>query len=475
MGDLCAPLRVAVIGAGPAGFFATAEILRRKELTPHVDMFERLPTPFGLVRNGVAPDHQTIKAVTKRYTKDADSGGLRFRLFGNVEVGKDVSVGELRERYHAVICAFGAQSNRRLEIPGEELGGVHPASVFVGWYNGHPDCVESRYDLSSEHVAVVGVGNVGLDVARTLMKPIEDLRKTDISDLALRALSRSRIREVFLIGRQSLATATFTPAELEELTEIPGCDLVAAPEDRLLEADEEAALERGELEPHVRRNIEIVRAKALPEALPGRKAVRLLFYRTPVAILGEERATALRVRRSPAGSSGEAGHVLEDLPCGLVFRAIGYKVVPIPGVPFDEGSGTVPHQRGQVADEGTGEPAQGLFVTGWAKRGPQGVIGTNKPDATETVASLLAAWEKGALSQPAREEADSDIVDFLDDRRVIYVTYSDWKLLDQIEVESGAAEGRPRKKFTDSAAMLYAIASAKMTSLPHEELVSSPD
>jgi ferredoxin--NADP+ reductase len=470
MEALRAPLRVAVIGAGPAGFFATAEILKRKELSPHVDMFERLPTPFGLVRNGVAPDHESVKAVTRRYARDADSGGPRFRLFGNVEVGRDVSVAELQERYHAVVCAFGAQSNRRLDIPGEELPGVHPASVFVGWYNGHPDCVQSRYDLGTERVGIVGVGNVALDVARTLMKPVEELRRTDMSDLALRALGQSRVREVFLVGRFSLAKATFTPPELEELTEIPGCDLVVAPQDRVLEAEEEAALARGELDPKVRRNIEIVRTKARLEAVSGRKTIRLLFYRTPVAILGEERATGLRVRRL---TPGQAEGVLEDLPCGLVFRAIGYKVVPVPGVPFDEASGTVPHERGQVVDQERGQPVPGLFVTGWAKRGPQGVIGTNKPDATETVQSLFAAWEKGALPQPAREEADADIGKLLDERRILYVTYSDWKLLDQIEVEAGAAEGRPRKKFTDSAAMLYAIASAKMTSLPHESLVSS--
>ena len=259
-------LRIAVVGAGPAGFFATAELLARPDVE-RVDMFDRLPTPYGLVRNGVAPDHQGIKAIARKYDGSATGAGGRFRLFGHVEIGKDLALEELRTRYHAVVLAFGAQSNRRLGIPGEELPGVHPASVFVGWYNGHPDCVGNRYDLSGERAIVIGVGNVGLDVARVLVKTPEQLRVTDISDVALEALVENRIREVVLVGRGSLAQATFTPKELGELAEIEGLELVAAPADRAL--DPVSARDPAALDPRVRKNVEIVESHAKPEAGAG--------------------------------------------------------------------------------------------------------------------------------------------------------------------------------------------------------------
>jgi ferredoxin--NADP+ reductase len=473
--ELHHPLRIAIVGAGPAGFFATAELLRHQGLSFHVDLFDRLPTPFGLVRHGVAPDHQNIKSITTRYSRDAEAGGSRFRLFGNVEIGRDISVDELRQRYHAVVLAFGAQSNRRLDIPGEELRGVHPASVFVGWYNGHPDCVEARYDLSAERAVVVGMGNVALDVARMLATPLEELARTDMSDVALRALRESRIREIVILGRQSQAQATYTPLELEELTRIPGCDLVVDPVDRRLDPDSEASLAAGTLEPRIRKNIQVVSERALPEPRPGRKMVRLRFFATPVAILGEERIRAVQVdvQPSPESKAGQqlkpVGH-LEEIECGALFRSIGYKIAPLPGVPFDEKTSTVPHHCGQVLAREAGQPLPGLFITGWAKRGPQGVIGTNKPDAAETVATLLQALERGGLVEPQIQEAEIELL--LAERAVHHVTYSDWKLLDQLELDRGKEESRPRRKFTDTALMLQAIGNAKMASVPHLEIVA---
>jgi ferredoxin--NADP+ reductase len=470
-----AMLRVAVVGAGPAGFFATAELLRHTELQPQVDMFDRLPTPYGLVRNGVAPDHQSIKAIAGKYAKEADAGGSRFRLFGNVEVGKDLSIAELAERYHAIIFAFGAQSNRRLGIPGEELRGVHPASVFVGWYNGYPDCRDARYDLSGERAVVVGVGNVGLDVARILVKPQEELRKTDIADHALRQLAASRIREVYLLGRQSQAQATYTTPELEELTKIPGCDLVVADEDRELDAGSLSQLAAGALEPRVRKNVQVVSEKALREPVPGRKAVVLRYFVSPLAIVGDERVRAIRLQHNrlvlrdgvleiePAGTT-------EDLPCEIVFRAVGYKVVPLAGVPMDDKAGTVAHVKGQVVGS-DGRKLAGMFVTGWAKRGPQGVIGTNKPDATETVESLLSALAAGELAEPPLSVETADVERLLVEHGVAYVSFSDWKLLDQLEVAAGREDGRPRRKFTDVASMLKALGDAKMSSLSSDLLV----
>jgi ferredoxin/flavodoxin---NADP+ reductase len=465
------PLRVAVVGAGPAGFFATAELLKRVDLEPHVDLFERLPTPFGLVRSGVAPDHQSIKAVTGRYARDVESGGPRFRLLGNVEVGRDVSIEELEARYQAVVFAFGAQSNRRLDIPGEGLAGVHPASVFVAWYNGHPDCVDVRFELGVERVVVIGVGNVGLDVARILMKPLDDLRKTDISDLALQVLARRQVQEVIILGRHTQAQSTYTPPELEELTRIPDCDLVVSAADRLLDEATLALRQAGKLDARVARNLKIVEDQALLEPRPGRRVVRLKYFSTPTEVLGEDRVSALRIRTNrvvvrPDGEVGlEPTGASEDLACGLLFRAIGYRVVPVGKLPLDPKTGTLYHRKGQIVDGEDQHPLRGLFATGWAKRGPQGIIGTNKPDAAETIATLLEANERGQLLAPTLGEEEGDVVRLLQQRAIPLVSYSDWRRLDEIEVSTGKAEGRPRRKFTDVPSMLAALGQAQMPGL----------
>ncbi len=470
-------LKVAVVGAGPAGFFATAELLKRADLRVQVDMFDRLPTPYGLVRHGVAPDHQSIKAIALRYARDADAGGPRFRLFGNVEVGRDVTVEELKRRYHALVFAFGAQSNRRLGIPGEELYGVHPASVFVGWYNGHPDCASLQFDFEVERAVVVGVGNVALDVARVLVKPPSELRKTDIAHATLEALVHNQIREVVLLGRHSQAQATYTPAELEELTHIPDCDLVVAPEDRRLDELTQRQLADGSLDARVRKNLQIIQEKALAEPRPGRKFVRLRFFTSPLEVLGSERVEGLLVGENRVFV--EDGEVrlarearTETLPCGLVFRSIGYKVAPLAGVPYDEATSSVPHEKGQILSL-EGRPAPGLFVAGWAKRGPTGVIGTNKPDAAETVQSLFTAFERGGLGEAPLPGPDGEIVALLSERQIQYVNFPDWKLLDQIEQDQGKAADRPRLKFTDLASMLKALGEAKMGALPHKKLTVS--
>jgi ferredoxin--NADP+ reductase len=472
-------LRVAVVGAGPAGFFATSDLLKRADLRVRVDMFDRLPTPYGLVRHGVAPDHQSIKAIAQRYARDADAGGPRFRLFGNVEVGRDVSVEELKKRYHAIVFAFGAQSNRRLGIPGEELFGVHPASVFVGWYNGHPDCALSAFDFEVERAVVVGVGNVALDVARVLLKSPEDLRRTDISGAALAALRRNRIQEVVLLGRQTQAQATYTPSELEELTRLPGCDLVVSAEDRALDERSAHQLADGSLDPRVRKNVQIIAEKALAEPRPGRKCVRLRFRSSPLEILGSERVEGLLVGENRVFVEGDdlrvaRGSRTYTIPCGQVFRSIGYKVAPFPGVPYDEATSSVPHEKGQVLTL-KGKPVPGYFVTGWAKRGPTGVIGTNKPDASETVATLFAAQERGELGEAPMAGPEGEILTLLSERQVQYVGFPDWKLLDQVEQELGKASDRPRLKFTDIPSMLKALGDAKMGALPHHKLTVGED
>ncbi len=477
MGAPVRDLKVAVVGAGPAGFFATADLLKRADPKCQVDMFDRLPTPYGLVRNGVAPDHQSIKAIAGRYAKDAEGGGARFRLFGNVTIGRDVTVEELKQRYHAIVFAFGAQSNRRLGIPGEELYGVHPASVFVGWYNGHPDCIQAVYDFQVERSVIVGVGNVGLDVARVLLKSPSELRRTDMSDVALEALQNNEIREVVILGRHTQAQATYTPPELEELAHLEDCDLVVSPTDREIDALTKRQLADATLDPRVRKNLQIVQEKALAEPRPGRKFVRLRFFATPVEVVGSERVEGLRIAENRVFVEGgevrmEPTPDVEVLRCGQVIRSIGYKVAPLPGVPYDESTSSVPHAKGQVLDL-EGRPVPGYFVTGWAKRGATGVIGTNKPDATETVATLVAAQTQGTLGPPPLDGAEGEIVALLAERQVQYVSFPDWKLLDQIETFQGKASDRPRRKFTDVPTMLKALAEAKMGALPHQELAGT--
>lgn len=458
-------LRVAIVGAGPAGFFAAAELLRFKGV--QVDLFDRLPAPFGLVRHGVAPDHPDVKSVIERYDESALAAGARFRLLGNVEVGRDLPLSELKRRYHAVVLAFGASRSRRLGIPGEDLPGVHPASDFVGWYNGHPDQSRARFDLSAERAVVVGVGNVALDVARILLKPVGELARTDMSDPALDALARRRVREVLLLGRQGCAQAAFTPPELSELAQVDGADLVVAPEDRALDADTSSRQARGTLDVPTERKLAAI-AKACDAARAGRKVARLRFWTAPVAILGDRHVEAVRVVRNelvpgPDGiprlaPTGE----LDEIPCGLVFTSIGYGVQPLAGVPFDADRGFVPHVRGQVVSGD--ECVPGLFVAGWAKRGPRGVIGSNKPDAQETVRTLVDAYKAGRLPAP---QAVPDVEDALASAGVRFVSYPDWKLLDGLEVEAGRPAGRPRRKFSDALSMLEALAAARPEERPN--------
>lgn len=457
------PLRVAIVGAGPAGFYAAVELLKAPERECEVDMFDRLPTPFGLVRHGVAPDHEKIKSVTRVYTGGVEAGRGRYRMFGNVHVGRDVTLAELRRSYHAVILATGAQSDRRMGVPGEQLVGVHPASVFVAWYNGHPDCADLRFDLSAERAVVIGMGNVAIDVARILSRDHRELLRTDMADHAIRDLSGSGVREVVMIGRSGPAQSSFTFQEMRELSELEGVDLVAGGEDRELDPLTRARYEAGELEMMKAKNAEVILERTRQEAREGNRSIRLRFFRSPVEVLGDgERVTGIRLMKNRLVERDGRMYVeqtgeTEDLACGLVFRSIGYRVVPLENVPFDEVRSTIPHERGQVLRAVAGPAERGLFVTGWAKRGPSGIIGTNKPDAQETVATLLQRWEAGelAVAEP------KDISALLDARGVSYVTYTDWKLLDQIEVRSGKEQGRPRRKFTEISGMLQAIAEAK--------------
>ena len=459
--------RVAVVGSGPAGFYAALDLLAHPGLGARVDMFDRLPAPMGLVRYGVAPDHQKIKAVAQVFERGADAGAERFRFFGNVALGRDISLEELRARYEAVVLAFGAETDRRLGIPGEDLPGVVAAREFVAWYNSHPDYADARFNLSGERAVVVGIGNVAIDVARILVRTPAELAATDISVSAEEALRASRIRDITVLARRGPLQAACTPVELRELAHLQAADLVVAADDLALDPASAAQLAAGTVERQSARNLAVLKDEALRAPRANRKVIRLRFGVSPVEILGRERVEGVRIRRNrlvvgPGGRLvSEATEATEDLVCDAVFRSIGYRVAPIEGVPYDAALGAIPHDAGQVLTSTGGAPEPGLFVTGWAKRGPSGVIGTNKPDAAETVARLIAVHEAGAL--PAAREVD--VADLLASRGVRAVSRIDWQALDALERRLGEAEGRPRRKLATIAAMLAAI---------DEERVSAP-
>jgi ferredoxin--NADP+ reductase len=425
------PLRVAVVGSGPAGFYAAGGLLASDDPDVEVDMIERLPTPWGLVRLGVAPDHPNIKAVSRAFEKIASQPGFRF--FGNVDIGGDVTHEELAERYDAVLYAVGAQTDRQLGIPGEELPGSWPATAFVAWYNGHPDFQELEFDLSHERAVVIGNGNVALDVARMLALTPEELAPTDTTDAAIEAINAAGVREILVIGRRGPVQAAWTPVEVGELGELAGADILVDLRDMRLDAASEAELEASP--PTVKRNVDHLRAYA--ERRPGGKprAIRLRFFASPVAILGDEKVEAIElVRNELVDGRAVATDETEIVPCGIVFRSVGYRGVELPGVPFDAGNGTIPNERGRVR--------AGLYVAGWIKRGPSGVIGTNKKDATETVELLLADARAGVL--PAASGADLE--ELLGERAVDHVLYSGWEAIDSAERTAGEPRGRPRVK-----------------------------
>jgi ferredoxin--NADP+ reductase len=455
------PLRVAVVGAGPAGFYVAEHLLRRPDLVAEVDMFDRLPTPYGLVRAGVAPDHQKIKAVTGAFDKVA--AHPRFRFFGGVELGKDVSVSDLREHYHQIVYSTGAQTDRRMGIPGEDLPGSHPATEFVAWYNGHPDYRECQFDLSQERVAVVGVGNVAVDVARILCRTPEELARTDIAEHALEALRRSRVKEVYLLGRRGAAQAAFTNPEIKELGELEAADVVVVPHEVELDPLSREALEKANDRAGAKK-VEILQSYARRGMTGKPQRLTLRFLVSPVAVLdngagavGGIRLVRNRLIATATGAiQAQATDRLEELPVGLVFRSVGYRGVPLSGVPFDDKWGVVLNEKGRVLDPDTKQPLAGEYTAGWIKRGPTGVIGTNKPDAAETVAGMLEDLAAGhTLEPPQAEPAAAERL--VAERRPDVVAYADWLRLDQLEIARGRARGCPRVKFTRVEEMLAAL------------------
>ena len=438
------PLRVAVVGSGPAGFYAAGALLGR-EVPVEVDMIERLPTPWGLVRLGVAPDHPKLKSVSRAYERIAERPGFRF--LGNVEIGRDLHHSDLARLYDALIYAVGAQSDKRLGIPGEDLLGSWPATEFVAWYNGHPDFQELEFDLDVERAVVIGNGNVAVDVARMLALTNDELAPTDATDKAIAAIGSSKLKEIVMLGRRGPAQAAFTTPELQELGELAGADIFVDPAELELDDVSEASLADNT---NARRNIEMLRefAGRSPSGKP--RALRLRFLVSPVAILGDERVEAIEVEQNRLVPDGrgtlraEPTGERETIPCGLVFRSVGYRGVALPEVPFDEDRGTIRNEGGRVVNE-DGEVVPGVYAAGWIKRGPTGVIGTNKKDATETVELLLEDAAAGRIERRAGATAEAADA-LLAERGAQTVLYEGWSSIDQVERSAGEPHGRPRAK-----------------------------
>ena len=442
-------VKIAIVGSGPAAFYAAEHLQKKLDGRPYIDMFEKLPTPHGLVRSGVAPDHQKIKTVARVYDRVASHP--RFRFFGMVEFGKHVTLEDLEERYHQIVFATGAQADRRMEIPGEDVAGSHTATEFVAWYNGHPEYSRADFDLSGKRVVIVGVGNVAVDVARILCLTRNEMEKTDIAEYALEKLAASGVREIYVLGRRGPAQAAFTNPELRELENLEDADLLAL--EREAEPDP-LTLEELERNPHrtAETKIEIIRRAS--RRIPSKsKKLTVRFLVSPVEITAGEdgrvksvRVVKNRLYRSRDGSlRPEATDEREEIETDIVFRSVGYRGIPLRGVPFDDVLGVIPNDRGRVLERQGGRRISGLYTTGWIKRGPTGVIGTNKPDSGETVSCMVEDIESADTLRPKLASPES-ARELLGKR---YVSYNEWLRVDSFEKEKGEKLGRPKVKLTN--------------------------
>lgn len=458
---LSRPLRVAVVGSGPSGLYAAEALLQHKELGASVDILDRLPMPYGLVRGGVAPDHQNIKGVIRVYEKVFTAPGVRF--FGNVKVGRDVTVAELNAQYDAVVYAVGNEGDQRMGLPGEELAGVHSATEFVGWYNGHPDFTHHQFALDVEAAVVIGVGNVAMDVARILARGHAELAPTDMAGYAVEQLRRvSRLKRIYVIGRRGAAQAAFTPKEIKELGALAHADLVVAPQEVSDVAGKDPAAEGWDVE--ARANVEALLKKSAEAPKDKPRQIVMRFCLSPVAFEAgpDGRVNGVKLERNELAPDGKGGVKakgtgrFETIPAGLVFKAIGYRGVPLPGLPFDERKGTLPNLEGRVVESLEGKQVRaGAYVVGWAKRGPSGLIGTNKGDSQATVEILAGDYAAGKTAPHRADEAAPDALPrLLTQRGTRWVDFEAWKRIDAEEIRRGQAAGKIREKFVNIEAVL---------------------
>ncbi|NMO04598.1 FAD-dependent oxidoreductase [Gordonia sp. TBRC 11910] len=434
-------LHVAIVGAGPAAFYAAQHLVAKQSVK--VDMFDRLPTPYGLVRAGVAPDHAATKGVERTYASTANK--RNFAYFLNVEVGKHVTHDELAERYHAVVYAVGAATDKRLGIAGEDLPGSISATEFVAWYNGHPDYAHFDVDLSGERAVVVGNGNVALDVARILVSDPAALAKTEIADHALAKLRESNIREVVLLGRRGVAQGAYTNSEFLALGDVRGVDVIIDPDELTLDPASAAAEADGSLDSTIATKVRLAREFAGRSSTPGNKRIVFRYLTSPVSIEGGGRTEKVVCVRNAFVDDADRVAVTAtgetfDLPTGLVLRSIGYRGTPVGDLPFDAVRGIVPNDGGRVTAEAGGDVVPGLYVTGWIKRGPTGGIGRNRLCGEETAAAVLADFIAGTLTDPAISRAD--VADLVTGRGANRITLAGWKAIDAVEKSAGKSAGR---------------------------------
>ncbi|MBI5092089.1 MAG: FAD-dependent oxidoreductase [Candidatus Hydrogenedentes bacterium] len=452
LGSVSRPVRVAIVGSGPSGFYA-AEALLKSQTVVAVDMFDRLPTPFGLVRLGVAPDHPKIKSVTRVFEKIA--AHERFAFLGNVHIGKDITVEELRRHYDSLLFTCGAETDRRLGIPGEDLPGSYTATEFVAWYNGHPDYRNRKFDLSHEVAVVIGQGNVAMDVTRILAKTVDELKSTDIAQHALDALAESKVKEIYLIGRRGPVQAAFTQPEIKEIGELADCDPLVSPADLVLNAASQIELENPDNQ-HSQKNFAILKDFAERTVRPRHRRYHVCFYKSPVEIRGAGKVESVVLEKNelsgePFKQSAHGTGVKEEMACGLIFRSVGYRGIAIPGVPFDEKRGVFPNTNGRIGADGA---APGMYAAGWIKRGPSGVIGTNKPDSQATAETLLSDVPR---LTPCEIPSTQAVLDLAKSRGVRVVSFVDWQKIDAAEIERGKAKGKPREKFVTKEEMLAVL------------------
>lgn len=447
------PLRVAIIGSGPAGFYTVSNFLKHTDVHVELDMFDRLPTPFGLVRAGVAPDHQKYKTVTRAYDKSAQQDNYRF--YGNVEYGTDLTLDELKAHYHQIIFCSGAPGDRNLNVPGEDLNGSYSATDFVAWYNGHPDYVDYKFNLEAEAVAVVGVGNVAIDVARILLKTDNELASTDMADYALEALRHSKVKTVYVLGRRGPAQAAFTPPEIKEMGELEDADVTVLAEEARLDSASQAA---AEADKNIAKNVAVIESFAGQAPTGKSKQLVIRFLVSPTELIGEDgNVSAIKIVKNEAvvqddGSvKAQATDQTETIPVGMVFRSVGYRGAPLPEIPFNDSWGTIANEEGRIVDNG--EPVTGLYTAGWIKRGPTGVIGTNKTCAQQTVNHMVEDLKAGKILSP--EHPDIDAAEKLVKTKAPNaISYGEWQKIDAVETSRGEAAGRPRVKFTSREAVL---------------------
>ena len=447
------PLRVAIVGSGPSGFYA-AQPLLKSETSVIVDMYDRLPVPYGLVRYGVAPDHAKIKNVTNVYKRTAEQPGFSF--MGNVNVGKDISVEELKKYYDAIIFTCGAETDRKLGVPGEDLEGSYTATEFVAWYNGHPDYRDRQFDLSGEVAVIIGVGNVAMDVCRILCKTVDELKTTDIAQHALDVLAKSNIKEIHMVGRRGPAQAKFTPMEIREFGELTDCDPIVDPKDMEISEVSQTELDDPKNSAN-KKNFEILKAYSTREDTGKPKKFFIHFLESPAELVGEGKVRKLIIEKNelvgePGKQKSKGTGVKSEMNCDILFRSVGYRGIAIEGVPFHEAWGIFPNKEGRITDGDSVVP--GLYTAGWIKRGPSGVVGTNKPDSEETVARLL---EDVSHLTPCERPNTKAVLDLLNQKGVRVVSFDDWQKIDASEIERGQKIGKPREKYISVDEMIIAL------------------